>query len=225
VEDTITRLLRFRKTGRPRLVCNTTVSRHNVDILEDMVRYATDKGFDEIHFEYAGEFTREMVDASEIEGVRPSPYYLRQEESVLVTPEGARRLKNKLAIIKKKSAGKNIGIVTVNIDMLSEENLYRGTIPHDKCYVERMEVTVDPAGDLVICPFINNYVLGSLLRNSLDEIWNNDAHRKFRDYQNRGALKMCRHCILGVQRNPGFLTALKRIYVNRVEPKLPSLLA
>lgn len=215
-ENAITRFLRLRKDNKsPRLVCNTTVSRYNVNILEKLVQYAIAHCFDEIHFEYAGEFIQEHIDNSIIDGLKPAPYYIKQDESVLVDKSGARLLKDSLKQIKERYANKDIKISTINIDTLSEQNLYKGTIPHSKCYIERNEVTVDPSGNLIICPFINNYIIGNILNNSFDDIWNNQKHKRFREIQNKGCIEMCSHCILGVQRNPGILMSLKRIYLTR----------
>lgn len=221
VENTVTKLLKLRKNNKtPRLICNTTVSKYNVGILEQLVEYALAMEFDEIHFEYAGEMSQEHIDHSIIDGLRPSPYYIKQDESILVDQSGAKLLKENLKQIKKKYSHKNIVIRTINIDVLSEQYLHEGTIPHKKCYVERNEVTVDPSGNMVICPFINNYIMGNLLDNSFVAIWNNYKHRNFRKHQNRGDLEMCEHCILGVQRNPGLLTSLKRVYLTRVVPNI-----
>lgn len=202
----------------PALICNTTVSRYNIDILDQIAGYALAKGFDEIHYEYVGEMTEDVIERSAINGLRPTPYYVRQEESVLVDAGGARFLKEKLRSMKKSFAGSGLKITTINIDVLSEENLYKGTIPHRKCYVERNEVTVDPYGNIVICPFINNYVMGNLIDEDLFRIWNNDRHRHFRALQNNMELEMCKHCILGVQRNPSFSDAIRRIYYKRLAP-------
>ncbi len=104
--------------------------------------------------------------------------------------------------------------------MLSEQDLYRGTVPVSKCYMERSEVTVDPGGNISICPFINNYVLGNMLETPFEHIWNNDKHKMFRKYQNSGAIEMCRHCIIGVQRSPSMMDSFKRIYLTRIQPRL-----
>jgi len=219
VENTITKLLRMRrdpKSPPPRLICNTTVSRFNIDILEQILEYASGSGFDEIHFEYAGEMTQEDIDNSIIDGLRPSAYLVKQEESILIDHVNARLLKDRLRRLKCRYASEDIRITTINIDSLSAENLRNGTIPHRKCYVERNEVTVDPSGNIVACPFFNNYITGSLLNNSFQDVWNNERHRNFRRHQNSGDIAMCRHCILGVQRNPSFFRSLKRIYYQRV---------
>ena len=221
VENTIAKLLKLRATNKtPRIICNTTVSKYNVAILDKLVDYAISKKFDDIHFEYVGVFSQEHIDHSLIDGLKPAPYYIKQNESVLVDKSQARLLKRNLKNIKKKYSASDISISTVNIDVLSEENLYKGTIPHKKCYVERTEVTVDPAGNIVICPFVNNYIIGNLLKTPFAELWNNPLHLKFRNCQNSGSLEMCDHCILGVQRNPGVLMSLKRQYFTRIQPYL-----
>lgn len=225
MEEAITKLKRARGSispgaSCPRLVCNTTVSKYNVNIMEEMVDYASSLEFDEIHFEYAGEFNKETVSLSTIDGLKPTPYYLKQDESILVDREGASNIKKNIKRIKLLHKNSNIVVRTINIDSLSEENLWRGTIPHKKCYVERNEVTVDPSGNLIICPFINNYKMGNLLSDSLDTLWGSEKQLVFRAVQNKGGLPMCQNCILGVQRNPGLMTSLKRIYLSRIEPAL-----
>ncbi len=83
-----------------------------------------------------------------------------------------------------------------------------------------MNQTVDPAGNLIACPFINNYMMGNVLDKGLPAVWNNEKHQRFRELQNCGELEMRRHCILGAQRNPGFFTQLKRIYYRRIDDAL-----
>ena len=204
-----------------RIICNCTVSKFNIGSMEAVAQYALEKGFDEIDFEYAGEFEKEVVKASEIMGVIPNAQYLRQGDSILANKEEAAQIKKSLENIKKRYQNAPIKVETINIDSLSVENLYRGTIPHKKCYVERTEVTVDPYGNLVICPFITNIIMGNLVDEPFASIWNNDKHKFFRKAQNSGRLPMCKNCILGVQRNPGVLKSVQRIYLSRIKPNLP----
>ena len=218
-EGAITRLARLRAAPvpPPKLVCNTTVSRHNVDILQEVAAYAEKSGFDEIHFEYCGEFTREHVAASTIDGLLPTPYFLRQgNESILLDSAGARRLKDNVHEIRQLFSGTRFNVLSTNVDVLTEEHLCQGTIPHGRCYVERTETTIDPSGNLIACPFINNYVIGNLVTHDFSTVWNNARHRRFRQVQNTLELAVCQHCILGVQRNPGVWTSLKRIYLNKL---------
>lgn len=222
VEDTITKMQAL-KNGKsfPRLICNTTVSRFNFNILEQLVEYAIQMKFDEIHFEYAGEFSRESIDRSLIDGLKPDPYYVKGDESILVDEPGAKIVKQKIKEIKQKYKNcEDINIVTINIDGRSAKSLHTGLIPHNKCYCERCETTVDPYGNLVACPFINNYVYGNITENSFDAIWNNKKHLIFRRHQNNSQIDMCKNCILGVQRNPCFLKSIERIYHSRIAPKL-----
>ncbi len=218
-ESAIQRLLRIRGSGGPPpvFVCNTTVSKFNVDILERVFEYACAQGFDEIHFEYAGEFSEDVLDRSLVDGLRPTPYYIKQDgNTILVDGKGARRLKRSLKRIRNRHAWDGVGIKTLNIDILSRKDLVDGTIPHRKCYVERLEATIDPSGNLIACPFVRNYKYGNVLESGFNAVWNNEKHRRFRELQNGNELEMCRHCILGVERNPGITTSLRRIFQNRI---------
>jgi radical SAM protein with 4Fe4S-binding SPASM domain len=210
----LTALLNARGSGKkPRLICNTTVSKFNIDNLENIAAYAIEAGFDENHFEYVGEMTEEHIDRSTINGLRPSPYFIVQKDSVLLDENQAVALKNKLKFIRDKYIKEKFYIHTINIDTLSIENIYKGTIPNKKCYIERTEVTIDPYGNVLGCPIFNNYFLGNILEQDFSEFWNKEAHRQFRTYQNTGKIYMCNHCILGVQRNHSFFTALKRNFL------------
>jgi len=225
VEQAITLLTSARTRLGPcanpvRLVCNCTVSRFNADILEDLADYALEKGFDEIHYEYAGEFLPQDVENTNMNGVVPDPHYIRQDRTILVDKDTATRVKASLRRVKQKLRDKALTPVTINIDTRSERSLWSGQIPHGRCYVMRNEVTVDPAGRVVVCPFITNVTFGDLVTESFADIWNNSQHKEFRRLHGRGEMPMCSTCILGVERNPGIKQSLKRIYFNRIESLL-----
>ncbi len=217
VENTVTKLLDFRrkKGNKQRIICNTTVSKFNEPNLEKIVEYAISAGFDEVHFELAGEMTQEDIDNSLIDGLKPAAYYIKQDESILLDHSAASNLHKKLQLIKKKYHSKGIKIITINIDSLSVKSIENSLFYNNKCYVERFEVTVDPSGNVVACPFFNNYIYGNLLTSSFDDLWNKEKHQYFRKCQNSGQIVMCKHCILGVQRNPSFCKSLQRIYFSR----------
>jgi MoaA/NifB/PqqE/SkfB family radical SAM enzyme len=207
-----------RERGSLRIVCNCTVSKYNFDSLEKIVRYAEEKCFDEVHFEYAGEFDKKLVDRSKIMDVTPEPHYLKQEESILVTRDQAIKVKQDLRSIRKKYRNSSIKITTLNIDSMSIRNLHEGSIPHDKCYIERCETTIDPYGNLVACPFITNFKFGNILDAPFHDVWNGNRHKLFRQAQNSQRLPMCGSCILGVQWNHGIFKTVHRIYLSRFKP-------
>jgi MoaA/NifB/PqqE/SkfB family radical SAM enzyme len=198
------------KAQKPKLICNTTISKYNIDYLEDIAAFASTAGYDDIFFEYVGEMTQEHIENSMIEGLKPTPYYVRQGDSVLINKEQAATLKKRLRKIRDFYLNKKLGVLIINVETLSERDFYMGTIPNHNCYVERREITVDPYGNVAACLFINNYILGNILKDDFSNIWNNEAHLKFRKYQNSGKLAMCNHCILGVERNHSFFMDLKR---------------
>jgi len=202
---------RLRKTAKtPVLICNTTVSNQNVGKLSEIAKFASEVGFDGLFYEYVGEMTHEQIEKSRIGDLTPTPFYVRQEESLLLNKDQAIVLKDELEAIKRHFSGSRLSVSSINIDTLSVKDLHNGTIPNKRCYVERTEVTVDPYGNVIACPVVNNYIFGNLLEQDLKDIWNNERHRKFREFRNSGQIHLCRHCILGVQRNHSLLTAWKR---------------
>lgn len=204
----------------PTLICNTTISRVNIDSLEQVVSFAHNIGFDACALEYVGEITMEHIRSSKVNGSQPDPYFIQQGDSLLLNESQAWRLKYLVPLLVKTYSKSKMNINTLNIDTLSYKNLYEGTVPAKKCYQERNEVTVDPYGNVIGCPFFSKYILGNLCREPLHAIWNNRKHFNFRKLQNSGSLKICNHCIMTVERSYGLKKGLERIYYNRIREKL-----
>lgn len=217
VEKTIQWVLEARgETKTPSLHANTTISNLNYDTFDRVLPYADGMGMDFNHLEYVGEFWEELLDESVIDGVRANPYFIRQGDvSVLVNEEQARIIKAKVARMKKDVRKMSISLQCENIDKLSVKQMVSGFCDNRRCYITRGKVAVDPKGNVLACPFYGNWALGNVRSHHLREIWNNDKHRRFMDHFTRRDMKLCDHCILGVQRNPTPVQNI-RDYFNRV---------
>jgi len=202
------------KKGRkyPEIVVNCTISSLNIDSFEKVLPFAEKIGADTVAFEYAGEFPLESLDKSKIDGRKPEPYFIPQGKSILLNKEQAVLLKRKVKAIKEKRKNMKIYVVTKNIDVLTIENLITGIFPNKRCYMSRYLITVDPYGNIIPCPFFNNYYMGNIKEKNFDSIWNNGRHRKFMKYVDKGKLDLCRYCILGVERNPTFFQSIRKAY-------------
>ncbi len=226
--DTLSRLKKWRldapDEGKPgqAIICNTTVSKFNVDQLERIAEHAVEVGYDEIHFEPAGEMPKEALDASTFEGLTPESYYIKGEESILLDATQAGKLHTRLQDIKKCYEGK-ITVSTVNSEALSTDSLASGIYDNRRCFVTTCEATLDPSGNLVGCVFFNNYQLGNLVEESFEQVWTSDKRKRFIELQRAGRFPMCDHCIVGVQRNPGLFAALKRVYSSRIRSNIHKL--
>lgn len=213
------RLLEARAGGpRPRLICNTTVSRHNVDQLADLAEFACRAGYDQIDLEYVGQFEDEHVGRSCIRGVTPSPMYLRQGESCLITPDQVPLLRRQLELARSlrgraTASGRPFGVVTINIDMLSDQDLVAGTVPYRRCFMERATTIIDPYGNIVPCLFFDNFSVGNVLDGSLDQSWETPRRSQFRAHRQEGKLELCRHCIMSVIRNRTGVDIVRRAMI------------
>ncbi len=216
VDQTINWFREARGSGKlPLLHINTTISNLNYDVFDKVLYYAEEKGADFHHLEYAGEFWDELSDQSVIDGIRPNPYFVRQgRESILVDDEQARTIKAKIERMKKDVRYMNISLQCENMDKLTTKQMSTGLCDNRRCYITRSKITIDPCGNVLGCPFFDNWILGNIRNQSLEEIWNNEKHRRFMKHFNRGNIKICDHCIMGVQRNPTVAQNL-RDHINR----------
>ncbi len=215
VKRSLAYLVRAKKAlGRrtPKIVLNCTISRLNADSFEKVYQFGVEMGVNNVAFEYVGEFPKECLPQSQINGLVPKPYFASQDTSLMVSKEQAYSLKKKLKAIKEDAVGKNIYINSENIDILSVENMTTGLMPVHKCYICRYLISIDPYGNVMPCPFFESYAIGNVRNQPLKEIWNNEKHRVFIENSDSGKLAMCRHCILGVERNPTIFQALKKQY-------------
>jgi MoaA/NifB/PqqE/SkfB family radical SAM enzyme len=199
-------LLRYRNVRQsPLIVANCTVSKLNAGGITEIAEYAEALGVDVAAFEYVGEFPRETIARSEINGIAPTPYYLAQNNSLLLNIEEARELKKNIAGIKKHFKDSKMKLFTRNIDILRPEDMVKGTFPFTRCYVCRYYITVDPYGNILPCLFYHNYQLGNIRKTKFVSLWKNEKHRAF--MKRAGKTEMCRHCILAVERNASLLQA------------------
>lgn len=204
----------------PRLICNTTISNLNVNSINNIVNFTYEAGFDTCALEYVGEITEEHIKRSRVNGVYPDPYFIKQRDSLLIDYQQAIQLKILIKNLVKAYSKTKLDIYTLNIDTLSIKNLCEGTVPIKKCYQERTEVTVDPYGNVIVCPFYSKYILGNICEEPLNVVWNNSKHLEFRKYQNSGKLEICRHCSMAVERSYGLRKGFERIYYRRLREKL-----
>jgi len=202
------------KCNCAKIIANCTISNLNIGSFEKVVDFAKENGVDTVAFEYVGEFPEESLSCSTINGVDPEPYYIAQKSSLFLNYEQAILLKAKLKAIKEKHRNNGIEIITSNIDILTLENLSKGIFPNEKCYVCRLFAIVDPYGNLIPCPFFNQYHLGNIRETHFDYLWNNEKHVDFIRHRDNKEAAICKHCILNVERNPGFFQALRKSYLN-----------
>jgi MoaA/NifB/PqqE/SkfB family radical SAM enzyme len=206
-----------RKT--PEIIINSTISSSNVDFFEQIIPIGEKIGVDTIEFEYVGEFKEENIQNTNIEGIKPTPFYITLDSSHLLSREQAYLLKKKMRYIKELAKSSNMKITTHHIDVLTIDNFTQGTIPNKKCYYCRYTVTIDPYGNLMGCIHFNNYLLGNIKNVPFSSIWNNKHHRSFLKFQKEGKIKICKNCISGVHRNLTLFQSLYRKMYLRLKAK------
>lgn len=199
----------------PNIICNTSVSRENVDQIEAMARYTQQAGFDRVHFEYVGQFEQDHVDRSCIGREFPTPLFLRQGPSLLITREQTPVLREQLCRAHqlaraKTPQGRPFIVTTTNIDVLSDQDLIEGTVPKRRCFPMRNLLVIDPVGRIAPCLFYDQFGVGNALNGGLTGKFNTRRQRLFEHYRDSGRIALCRHCIQSVARNRTAWDVLRR---------------
>lgn len=194
----------------PDITINCTISISNVHNFEQILPAIEKIGVDGIDFEYVGEFKEENIKNSDVDGIKPTPFYITLGKSNLLTREDAVLLKKKMNDIKKSSDNYSIVISTKHIDSLTIDDLVNGTIPNKKCYMCHSMITIDPFGNVLGCFHYNNFIYGNVKDFSFSDIWRNKKHISFLKSQRAGNIRICKNCISGVNRNASFYQSLYR---------------
>ena len=104
--------------------------------------------------------------------------------------------------MKKDARHMNISLQCENVDKLSIDQMVSGFCDNRRCYITRSKITVDPRGNVIGCGFYGDWILGNVRKQHLREFWDGEKHRRFMDHFSDKDMKICDHCIMGVQRNP-----------------------
>jgi MoaA/NifB/PqqE/SkfB family radical SAM enzyme len=201
--------------NKPYLIINCTISSLNVENFEQIIPFAKKIGVDSVELEYVGEFKEEDIENTNVDGIKPTPFYVNLDSSNLLTKEQAISLKKKMKSVRELAKNLNMIVTTFNIDILTIDNLTKGTIPNKKCYFCRYTITIDPFGNMIGCFHYNNYVIGNIMKEPIFSLWKNNKHQIFLKSQKNNEIKLCRHCISGINRNLTFFqNSYRKFYIN-----------
>lgn len=201
---------------RPEIILNCTVSSLNVNGFDKVLTFGEDIGADAMALEYVGQFPKESIGHSKAGSLNPEPYYVTQDESILLNREQAIYFKYRVKQMKQEAGSMRIRLNSRNVDILTVGNMVSGTFPNKRCYICRYLIMVDPFGNIIPCPFFNTYILGNIRQKHLGDIWNNEAHKNFIRMADEGKFEICKYCILGVERNPTLFQSVKKFYFGYV---------
>lgn len=201
-----------RQRKKPEIALNATISSLNIDQIEDLISLAEELGMDTVNLEPFGAIDKESIRCSEINGKIPNPYFTYFKNQLSLNRKQAIFLKQHLSRIKELTRKtKSIYVTSENIDILTVDNLVNRVFPNRKCYICRYLVSIDPFGNILPCPFFDNYTIGNIRSKNFYNIWNNKKHKDFIRFQKNRKIGMCSQCIIGVQRNPTFCQSFMKV--------------
>jgi len=198
---------------KPQVSLNATISAMNVHHVEALVDFAREMGMDTVSFEPFGAISERSVEGSAVGGKKPRPYFVPTTGELAFTRDQAVELKQRLAEVKRRAKAKGIFVTSENVDILTADELAASAFPNIPCYICRYLISIDPYGNVLPCPYFDNYTLGNIRTEKLSSIWRNPKHLEFVQRQREGGIGMCGNCTIGVQRNRTLPRALLGLYL------------
>ena len=184
------------RAKKPEIETITTVSNMNVEMIEKLLSEMQNFPVSSVYLQALGEVTQEDVEHSVIEGIRAIPPFIStSKNSHLLSERQFNLLTDTLKGVKKKRNKMQFQLGLSHIEPLKMDTFTKGIFPALPCHICTTVATLTPSGEVVPCPYFNDFVLGSLDKeDSLDNIWGNTKHQLFLERQRRGEFAVCRKC-------------------------------
>ena len=181
----------------PRVIICTTVSNMNFKDLPRIVEFLENYQIDGIYPRITGEFNRQNVESSAIDGVLPQPYFVPTDMPThLLRKEELGEFKEILKYLRGRKS--KVYIDFRPFDLADDRTFLEGIHHVKNCRLATTLVTVDPQGNVAPCPFFLSYNIGNLKESGIKDIWGNLKHRRLIRYQQKKKLAICQNCNLSV---------------------------
>lgn len=189
----------------PSITINTTVSKLNLDSLQDMLGFSEFLKADSLVFTYVYETKKETVDSTDKSfgsKITADDIFTCQGSSILIQEDNQiAELKKKISIMKKLSNHTGVS-AKAGIGMyLSKSARQKGAFPISKCYVIHNRIMIDPLGNVFACTPLKNYIFGNVKNERLKDIWGSLKASDFRNRIEKNMLPICQYCGCHFDRN------------------------
>ncbi|HJV66221.1 MAG TPA: radical SAM protein [Geomonas sp.] len=194
VREALENFARLRGAGElPYIIVCSTLSRLNFRNFPRLVRFLENYPVNAVYPRPLGEFSRQGIEASGLDGVLPEPYFTSSDgDSHLMSQAELSEMYQMIEEMQKNPPSIYVNWRTYY--STTDDTFLLGEYPLQECRIASTVVTVNPNGDLVPCPFFRSYVIGNLQSAELGELWGNERHQRFLAAQRSGCLAICRNC-------------------------------
>jgi len=204
---------------KPRISCITTVSPLNYAFLKNLTQTIYDAGADEHMIRGMSEFTSELVDKTNVQGIKPSPYFMSTTKgSHAFTDAQAEeflKILDDIWLTRHRFFPMSIDMCNLR-GVVDKDHLTDLSYPYQSCVFATTQVVISPYGNVLPCLYFKNYHLGNLTRNDLKVIWGNQTHRLFCTQQQSNKIPLCDKCSIKFYHKP-FLPTVHEVLRNGLE--------
>lgn len=199
-------------TDKPRVICITTVSKWNHNLLEELYEHVQQLDVDGYVLRGMSDFQDESIQKSAVNGVPPEPYFVTAADNAnglsLVEAEQVLSSLKKIHMHSMRNGGPPVSIT--NMEIIKAQDLRTWKYPKVDCLFCTTQAVITPSGDVVPCVYYNNYILGNLKNDDVRNIWGNQKHREFCNQQQSDDIDLCNYCSIKFY-HPSFGETVRRL--------------
>jgi len=190
---------------------NSLITSETVEFLDDWLDFAKNLGIDGINFLNPVFVPKEVDDEAIIDGKKVSSgRFIGLDASLILNKKDFPGLLKKIENMRKQGDELKISVwISPDMSFLDSNIVQyeRGVL--GKCYITRNSLIINPYGEIIPCPFLENYSYGSVKEKILREIWDNPRHRLLMGRLKQG-FRICGYCRSHFAHNLGIGQLLRR---------------
>lgn len=172
----------------PHITIDTVVNKNNLDELEKMLDICRKNKVKKLLLSYLVDISNEKLEATK-EVLKDNNFYSLQMKSGLGSSMRPERLSRSL--LRSIALARREGL-DVFIDPLLKKGICER--PRRRCFLLWASIMLSPYGDVLICPMLDRYVVGNLLKEDLMDLWNSDKFKNIRRLISKRLVPICEEC-------------------------------
>lgn len=172
------------KLKKPKILIYITISKLNYKNIYETLKTLIKLNPNRIRVQLASSITDEIIkETNSVIGFDSIKTHSYKVSSIELDNNEKNFLKEQIIIIKND--------FKIRIDT---EKIIEGI--NDKCIFIEKEFIITPSGNMLICPMLNNFVIGNIYENDIKDIFrkNKDKINNLLNLSNLKKLQICKHC-------------------------------
>ncbi len=178
-------------SSTPLIGMHCTISSISADSITDVPKVAEDLGIESLSYQLISESPKDEVSSSRVgDEVAAGPEFIPSGDSLLPSRTQAESIRDFARAQSRRDPSPSL----LYLAAMTPEAIAAGRFPVRRCSVVGRELIVDPYGVVMPCSHLDDYPLGDLRKQSLQQIWEGERRARLRRALKKRLFPICARC-------------------------------